>query len=91
MNILEFIRSGGRVVTAHGKEVIITTTTGRCGYPIIGLVQDIRPYECQWDEHGYPWHLPTTHGLNLLATLPITSYRTLTKAELKTLDSEIAA
>lgn len=81
MNILDWILNGGAVKTAHGRPVTIWLTDDD-QYPIEGKVDDNVPFECRWDENGYPHNLPLTHGLNLLAVKRIVNYHTLSKDEL---------
>lgn len=82
MKVIDFIKSGGRVVTACGYEVTINRFDLEGRYPIAGTCHARVPFECHWDPEGYPWNLPTTHGLALMATMPVVTHRTISRDEL---------
>lgn len=81
MNMLEWVESGGAVKTANNLTVSAYLSDDD-QYPIAGRVAGRPEFECQWDCDGRPWRLPTTHGLQLLAIEPVTTYRVVTNAEL---------
>lgn len=83
MKMIDFVKQG-RVITAAGYSAEVKCVEGPGDpFPIKGSVTANNiTFDCEWDENGYPHKLPLTHGLDLLATVPITSYKILTKGEL---------
>lgn len=81
MNMLEWVESGGRVKTANGCAVDVYLSDDE-EFPIAGTVRAVVPFECMWDAQGNPHRLPLTHGLALIAVVPVTTYRNLSRREL---------
>lgn len=81
--MIDFVKYG-RVITAGGNPVIINNVVeSEDPFPIKGKVTaNGVTFECEWDENGLPHRLPTTHGLDLLATVPRTTYAIISKHEL---------
>ena len=76
ITILDFINAGGKCITAAGWEFQICYVNKEKDYPICGYV--ISPNGTKslykWNEDGFPEKLPLTHGLNLIPTVPLTTY-----------------
>lgn len=84
MNILEFVKQGGKTKTAAGDFVTITDINENVKYCLSGQVHSkIYEYELIWDEDGNPSNLPCNHGLNLIAVVPVITYNVVSTDQLK--------
>lgn len=72
MNFLDFVQyPSTKVKTACGYDVNITEIVKEDKYPIKGTYYSAGLHNvCEWDINGYPYRLPSTHGLHLLPFLP---------------------
>ena len=97
MNILKFAESTlvypkqYCLKTASGDKILITQIVYNDKYPIRGNIIHAginHISSCQWDEHGYPHNLPTTHGLNLIPYIAKTVFKKISKEELNSAESQ---
>lgn len=84
MNILDFIKQGGKVKAATGDDVTINSISPTATHCINGTIHSkVVDFQMSWDEDGFPENLPSTHGLNLLAVLPEVKYNVVNTKRLR--------
>ena len=83
MNLLEYIKQGGKCKSSAGHWFILSKI-GTGEYPIEGTLEiNGKQYPYKWTETGIPHNLPYTHGLGLVPVIKVTSYRIVDKDLLK--------
>mgnify|MGYP006301201215 CR=1 FL=1 len=80
MNLLEYVKQGGRCKSKSGHWFTPSEMPGNGEYPIKGyLTINGKSYYYEWTEDGSPHNLPYTHGLDLMPVIKVTSYRMVDK------------
>jgi hypothetical protein len=88
MNILEFIRQGGKCKSAAGHWFHLTDIVEGEQYPIKGtLIHNNEPFKYEWAEDGTPSNLPYTHCLDLVPVIEVIKYKMVDKKELAKYDN----
>jgi hypothetical protein len=83
MNILEYIKSGGKCKSMADNWFILSEIEEGEEYPIKGfLVINGKSYPYRWTEEGVPHNLPYTHGLNLMPVVEVVNYKSINPKEL---------
>lgn len=89
MNILDFIKNGGKVRTASGQKVSIESFSSDTSYPITGFISwpNNHKSRLEWNVDGQPKDLVTHKCLNLVPIIPLTRYYSISNSVLKNYDN----
>ena len=88
MNILEYIKDGGKCKSFANNWFILSEIDEEHEYPIKGfLLINGKSYPYRWTKEGVPHNLPYTHGLNLMPVVEITTYKSVSASELLKYDN----